>query len=138
MDESSTPKNHRAKRSNVLLAASIEQSGQVTNVKLRNLSADGALIEGDDLPIEGSQVMFRRNDLAIMGRIAWVHGRHAGVEFLAPLDARDVLRNIPKPKPRVRPDFRRPGLACRELSAEEFRLVEHWISAAPPRGALGE
>ncbi|MEO7240810.1 MAG: PilZ domain-containing protein [Sphingomicrobium sp.] len=138
MDESSTPQNPRAKRSNVLLAASIEQSGRTFSVKLRNLSSEGALIEGDDMPIEGSHVLFRRNELAISSRVAWVHGRHAGVAFSAPLDAKDVMRNIPKPKPRVKLDFRRPGLACRELSSDEKRLVEQWIASAPPHGSLGE
>lgn len=138
MDQSNTPQNRRTKRSNVLLAASIEQSGHLFSVKLRNLSSEGALIEGDELPIEGSHVVFRRNDLAIGSRVAWVHGRHAGVAFSAPLDAQDVMRNIPRPRPRVKLDFRRPGLACRELSGEEKRLVERWIESAPPRGSLGE
>jgi hypothetical protein len=138
MDQSSTPRNPRAKRSNVLLAASIEQSGHTFSVKLRNLSSEGALIEGEELPIEGSSVLFRRNDLSVTSRVAWVHGRHAGVAFSAPLDAQEVLRNIPKPKPRVILDFRRPGLACRELSSDEKRLVEQWISSATPRGSLGE
>ena len=137
MNETSSTQNRRYRRSNVLLAASVEQSGQLVDVKLRNLSAEGALIEGDGLPIEGSQVLFRRNELVVPGRIAWVQGRHAGVAFGAPLNQQDVLRNIPKPRPRVKPDFRRPGLACRDMSAEERSLVERWMTAAP-MGSLGE
>jgi hypothetical protein len=137
MDESSNIQNRRSRRSNVLLAASIERSGQVTQVKLRNLSAEGALIECDDLPVEGSQVLFRRNDLAVPSRIAWVHGRHAGIAFAVPLESQEVLRNIPKPRARVAPDYRRPGLACRELSPEERLLVERWAVSAP-HGKLGE
>jgi hypothetical protein len=48
-----------------------------------------------------------------------------------------VLRHIPKPKTRVQPDIRRPGLACRPLTARERRLLEVWM-AAPAVNALGE
>ena len=137
MDESSITQNRRSRRSNVLLAASIEVSGVVLPVKLRNLSTEGALIEGDRLPVEGSQVVFRRNELSIGSRIAWVHGRQAGIAFRRPIHAEDVLRNIPKPRDRVPVQFRRPGLACRELTPEEQRLAESW-AWRPSRDFLGE
>jgi hypothetical protein len=95
-------------------------------VKLRNLSAEGALVEGDKLPIEGSQVIFRRNDLEVESRIAWLSGKHAGVAFGCPLKAEDVLRNVPKPRPRIKREFRRPGLTSPPLTPEERRLVESW------------
>ena len=136
MDESSFPHSRRSRRSNVLLAASIEVSGSVVQVKLRNLSSQGALIEGEDLPIEGSEILFRRNDLKVRGRVAWVHETQAGIAFNALLPQEDVLRNIPKPRPRVLPDFKRPGLACRKLTPDEQRLVDSWVWT--PRGSLGE
>ena len=45
-------KNRRSRRSPVLLAASIEVGGTSLKVKLRNLSEEGALIEGERLPEE--------------------------------------------------------------------------------------
>ena len=126
MDESSMVQNRRSRRSNVLLAALIEVSGTVIPVKLRNLSEQGALIEGDGLPVEGSEVLFRRNELSVKSRIAWVHDKHAGVAFKIPLPPEDVLRNIPKPRPRVNVDFRRPGLAATNLTEEERRIIEQW------------
>jgi hypothetical protein len=126
MDESSMNHNRRSRRSNVLLAASIEASGASLPVKLRNLSTEGALIEGDDLPVEGSEVLFRRNELSVNSRVAWVHGKHAGVAFRRPIPQEDVLRNIPKPKHRAQLDFRRPGLGARQLTAEEQRLAASW------------
>ena len=137
MDESNTSQNRRARRSNVLLAASLELSGAVVAVKLRNLSTEGALIEGDSLPVEGSEVLFRRNDLSVTSRLAWVHENQAGVAFNRPIPAEDVLRNIPKPRSRAPLDFRRPPLACRALSADERRLAESWVWT-PWNGALGE
>lgn len=137
MDESSNTQNRRARRSNVLLAASIEVSGATIPVKLRNLSTQGALIEGDSLPVEGSEVRFQRNEISVSSRVAWVHGRQAGVAFGAPIAQEDVLRNIPKPRHRAPTEFRRPGLACRELSPEEQRLAESWAWNAA-RSPFGE
>lgn len=130
MDQSSITHNRRSRRSNVLLAASLEAGGVLHPVKLRNLSSEGALVEGDELPIEGSKVLFRRNDLEVESRIAWVTGNHAGVAFGCPLRAEDVLRNVPKPRPRVKLDFRRPGVKSRPLTPEERRLVESWVWSA--------
>lgn len=130
-------RNRRSRRSNVLLAASIETSGAVTPVKLRNLSTEGALIEADGLPLEGTEVVFRRNDLSVNSRVAWVLGNQAGVAFHRPIPQEDVLRNIPKPRYRAPLDFKRPGLACRELTPDELRLAESWVTTAW-RGSLGE
>lgn len=127
MDESEKTQNRRTRRSNVLMTATLDLSGGVLAVKLRNLSVDGALIEGDALPIEGAAVVFKRNELAVPGRIAWVKGKRAGVTFTRKLAPEAVLNNIPSPKPRVNPEFRRPGLAARALSAEERHFAEAWV-----------
>ena len=133
MDESSLTQNRRGRRSPVLLAASVEVAGVVTPVKLRNLSEEGALVEGDRLPLEGSTTFFERNDLRIKSRVAWVHGTLAGLAFARPLAKEQVLRNIPSPRPKLQPEFRRPGLVCRPLSPEERKLVERWMTDSPVR-----
>jgi hypothetical protein len=120
-----------------VLAASIEVGGTPVAVKLRNLSEEGALVEGEDLPPEDSTTFFSRNELRIKSRIAWVAGRFAGVAFARPLKRDEVLRNVPKPRQQIQADFRRPGLACRPLTAEERRLLETWMVDSP-NGRLGE
>lgn len=130
-------KNRRSRRAPVLLAATVEVAGRPVAVKLRNLSEEGALIEGDQLPLEGSNTFFQRNELRLRSRVVWVHGRYAGVAFDHPLKAEQVLRNIPKPKPPAQADFRRPGLACRPLSDYERRMLERWMTASP-LGSVGE
>lgn len=137
MDLSSHPQNRRSRRANVLLAATLEHSGQVVAVKLRNLSADGALVEAETLPAEGSELLFRRNDLAVPARVCWVAGRHAGLAFAQQLEAREVLRNVPKPQPRMQPEFRRPGFTCRALSPQERQSIESWI-VTPPWEQVGD
>jgi hypothetical protein len=137
MDESSMMKNRRSRRAPVLLAATVEVTGHPVAVKLRNLSEEGALIEGDNLPLEGSSTFFERNELRLRSRVVWVHGRYAGVAFDYPLKPEQVLRNIPKPKPPAQLDFRRPGLACRPLSDYERKMLERWMTASP-LGSVGE
>ena len=128
MDESNAPQNRRSRRSNVLLSATLELGGATHSVKLRNLSEHGALIEGQNLPIEGSEVTFKRNDLSVPGRVAWVNGAHAGIAFSASLSTQDVLQNVPQPRPRVQTEHRRPGLNPRSLSPREQAAMEHWMS----------
>jgi hypothetical protein len=137
MDESSFSQNRRSRRSPVMLAASVEVDEVPVPVMLRNLSEEGALIEGDSLPGEDSSTYFCRNDLRIRSRIAWVAGRFAGVAFARPLKRDEVLRNVPAPKQRIHPDFRRPGLACRPLTTEERQLLERWMVSSPV-GKLGD
>jgi hypothetical protein len=137
MDESSMIQNRRSRRAPVLLAATIEVDGVPQPVKLRNLSEEGALIEGERLPSEGIISFFQRNDLRLKSRVVWVHGRFAGVAFARSLRPEEVLRNIPQPRAKAQLDFRRPGLACRPLTAYERKMLERWMTASPI-GTLGE
>ncbi len=127
MDESSTTQNRKSRRSNVLMTASLEVSGMSLSVKLRNLSADGALVEGEKLPVEGSSIVFRKGDLCVSGRVAWCKTRHAGISFAAKLAPEQVLRHIPAPRARVKPDFRRPGLKSSSLTEQERAFGERWL-----------
>jgi hypothetical protein len=131
MDQSNNPQNRKARRSNVLMSASLELSGTSLPVKLRNLSAEGALVEGDKLPVEGASIQFRKGDLSVAGNVAWVNGRQAGVAFARNLKPDQLLRHIPAPRPRVTPDFKRPGLKG-TLTAEEKKFGEQWVWRFPP------
>src|SRR5438445_12414238 len=93
--------NRRSRRSPMFLAASVEDDGAPVRVTLRNLSEEGALVEGEHLPPEGSTTHFGRNELRIRGCVVWVHGRFAGIKFDAVLKREEVLRHIPKPRQRV-------------------------------------
>lgn len=130
MDESTQTQNRRSRRSNVLMAAAIETENGLAKVTLRNLSADGALIEGDGIPQTGAPVVFRKKDLVISGNIAWVNERRAGISFDAKLEPETVLRHIPAPRHRIEHQFKRPGLTSR-LTPEERRWCETFIWDAP-------
>src|SRR5918995_779479 len=94
MDQSNNPQNRKTRRSNVLMSASLELSGTSLPVKLRNLSVDGALVQGDKLPVEGASILFRKGDLSIAGIVAWVKGRHAWVSFSQKLNPEQLLRRV--------------------------------------------
>lgn len=114
------------------MSAVLELSGQALEVVLRNLSADGALVEGDTLPVEGAQVRFRRNELVVSGKVVWVRGRRAGLSFNDKLTPEALLRHVPTPRPRVIPDFRRPGLQAKRLNSDERLLPAHWANSQKP------
>ena len=126
MDQSSASQNRKNRRSNVLMSASLELSGTSLPVKLRNLSAEGALVEGDKLPVEGASILFRKGDLSTIGTVAWVKGRQAGVSFAQKLDPEQLLRHVPAPRPRVTPSFRRPGLKRFTDGDQGFGDAWHW------------
>ena len=128
MDESSVNQNRRSNRSPVLLSAKVELDGAEVPVILRNLSSNGALIEGAQLPREGTTTKFHRNELTVEGRIVWVEGRYAGVAFDRQLEPEELLRHVPKPRQRVESHFRRPGLACAPLSEADRKMIQMWAT----------
>ncbi|RST30516.1 PilZ domain-containing protein [Sphingomonas ginkgonis] len=127
MDQIGSVQNRRSRRSNVFMTATLEFSGASLDVKLRNLSAEGALVESEHLPVDGAAVVFRRQELSVAGRVAWTRGKQAGIAFDSNLAPEAVLRHIPSPKPRVTPEFRRPGLSSRQLTSEERKLGSDWM-----------
>ena len=131
MDESAITQNRRSRRSHLLMAATLEIAGRAIKVKLRNLSAEGAQVEGDQLPVEGTELMFRKGDIAVVGQIVWVKERQAGISFARKLETEAVLNHISAPRPRMQTEFRRPGLASRALTEQERKLAERWITVAP-------
>jgi hypothetical protein len=137
MNIQSTNCNRRSPRKPVFLSASLEFRGKAIAVRLRNISEEGALIEGDRLPAEGSSLYFRRDQLRVPATIIWVQGKYAGVVFGRLLRHEEVMRHIPKPPARFQPDFRRPGLTSPPLTAAQRKLLEVWATEATTR-PLGE
>ncbi len=123
MDQSKPGDERRSPRSKLLMAAVLEHRGGSMKVKLRDLSTDGALIEGDDCPLAGSRVVFRKNELALPGRIVWSQDGRAGIAFDAGLDPEAVLRHVPPTTPLRNAVHKRPALRAR-LSAEDRLAAE--------------
>jgi hypothetical protein len=138
MDNGTPAQNRKSSRSQVLLSATLEHGGSKQSVKLRNLSSEGALVESNKLPIEGTPVVFCRNDLCTRGRVVWVNEIYAGIAFDAKLDPAEVLRNIPTPRPRIQTRSYRPGFTPRNMTSEQQRLAESWVWSPSSLSRPGE
>lgn len=124
--------NRKGQRSNVLMHAQIEIGGKSRDVKLRNLSTEGALVEGENLPVEGSTVMFRKGDIKAPATIAWVSHHRAGVRFDHPLAKEMLLRHVPRPRAKSPPKFEgRPPIRSTELSPADRLASENWVWSDP-------
>lgn len=132
MDNSGAFQNRKTRRSHVLMAATLETDTGTQPVSLRDLSPQGALVKAKSLPLAGTLVRFRKGELDLPGRVAWVERDRAGIAFDAPLDPEAVMRHVPRAAPRAgsNADFRRPGLRC-EMSEGERKLAEQWIFGRP-------
>lgn len=75
----------RPPRTNMFVMATIYTDGGSAPVKIRNLSATGALIEGDLVPSRAAAVSLRRGELIVTGKIVWCSNGRAGLQFETPI-----------------------------------------------------
>lgn len=106
----------------MFLVASIEWEDARIDVRIRNISAGGVLVEGDCVPASGIVVTFRRGGLAASGIVAWTGGRFAGIEFDHHLDPAQLLRHVGPTRGAAELPaelYRRPALRQRRLTRSE-------------------
>ena len=121
--------NRRSRRSQVFLQAMLDVAGASVPVVLRNLSCDGALVSGKELPEPGKPVLFHRQGLSVPSSVAWSHRGYAGIHFDSPLFPKELLRHIPATENKPPPDIkRRPGLAPQPLTPSERLILERWAT----------
>ncbi|NYT40569.1 PilZ domain-containing protein [Sphingomonas sp. R-74633] len=71
----------RPPRKNLLLAASIEAEGLKVQVRIRNLSENGAMLDGSALPRPGTTMTLRRTEIEVGARVVWQSEGRCGVAF---------------------------------------------------------
>jgi hypothetical protein len=81
-------------RANVFLAATLIAAGNSRPVRIRNISSQGALLDGPALPPEGSIVHLRRGSLSVDGEVAWQMGDQCGLHFETDVVVTDWVRRI--------------------------------------------
>jgi hypothetical protein len=91
---SAKAENRSEDRSNVFLSAVLESDGRSGAVRIRNISASGALIEADRLPSEGGRTTLIRGQLRASGVLAWKNARSGGLTFDEPIAADEWIRRI--------------------------------------------
>jgi len=80
-------------RVNLFMAATLHASGVATQVKIRDLSAQGAQIESSLLPEVGSAISLSRGLLSAEGHVTWCTERRCGLHFSAPISVQDWMAN---------------------------------------------
>jgi hypothetical protein len=105
--EDDGPHKRRSKRSLVLLAAKVRQPAGLMDVRLRNLSQNGALLEAETTPPVGSELVFERGETIVKARVAWAANGRFGIEFLTPIEESEVLVHVGRP--RAKPAAGEPG-----------------------------
>lgn len=73
--------SRRAARTNMFVIADLSSPTATGKVKIRNMSASGAMIEGPALPPPSAQCRIRRGGLELEGEVVWVVGSRAGIRF---------------------------------------------------------
>lgn len=80
-------------RSNVFLSATLLADGRSAPVRVRNLSARGALLEGSAADA-GTKVQLLRGSLAAEGEIAWQAGDLAGIRFNGNIEVAQWMKRV--------------------------------------------
>lgn len=89
MDDPGPPEGpQRGARTNLFFAATLHWPRGDGAVRVRNLSATGAMIESDWLLTAEDRVTLERGPLAMSGLVVWVAGKRAGLRFDRGVDVR--------------------------------------------------
>ena len=83
---SALPIVRRAERTHLFLVATLTFGRASVAVRVRNLSATGALIEAASLPPVGSTITLSRAGLDVFGTIVWAESGKAGLTFSGLVD----------------------------------------------------
>jgi hypothetical protein len=93
MDTTPGPEHRLEPRSNIFVIATLYGADGSAPVRIRNMSRNGALVEGGVLPPVGAEVRLCRGGLGVNGHLIWLAGRRAGVRFAASAATADWLPN---------------------------------------------
>jgi hypothetical protein len=116
-----------AKRNRVLLAAKVSAGHGEIDVRLRDLSRKGALVECNAPPPAGAEVVFSRGSISVPARVAWSAEGRAGLEFAYMIDEGEVLVQLKRTTTdQNQPRFRRPRLFGEDMSDQEKKLARLW------------
>ena len=83
-----------APRSSIYLAATLYCDGSAFPVKIRNISATGAFVEGGSVPPAGSLVQLVRGGLIVHGLVAWSAEGRCGIKLSGSVDVH-LWRAVP-------------------------------------------
>jgi len=115
------------KRARVLIAAKVQTSEGEIEVRLRDLSRQGALIECDVPLTVDSEVTFSRGATIVPARVAWTAGKRVGLEFHYMIDENEVLVQLNRSSGEQQGQrFRRPRLFGEDMTEHDKKLARVW------------
>jgi len=123
-----------ARRRRVMLSAKLSTSSGEFDVRIRDVSATGARIEGVELPAADTIVVLKRGSFCMFGQLVWVNGERGGIAFDEPLDDAELMETIKgmpaAPAPAPTP-YRRPGFT--RQSHAPLSDGRGWVDSLPRR-----
>ena len=124
------PGKRNYKRARVLLTARLRTAGGEVDVRLRDLSRKGALIECEYRFPVGEELVFVRGSTVVPARVAWSGGQRMGLEFLRLIDESEVLVHVArKPVQQNQQRFRRPRILSEDMTEQDRRLAHVWAAS---------
>ena len=78
-------------RASVFLAAVLHVAGSAFPVRIRDLSPEGARIDGKDLPREGDVVRMKRGPHSVVAGVAWSTADACGLRFSTPIPVQEWI-----------------------------------------------
>lgn len=127
--EEETPAQHsgaegRGERRHPLVwSGLLHHDYQSTPIRIRNISATGAMIECPQMLTVGSEPLLELGDeLSVSAKVAWVLGDEAGLRFDRPFD----LRNLARGRPQVTPAHWDPPSYLGSEPDRDSPWGEHW------------
>ena len=98
-DRGDDSNRRRSPRRRVLIAGLLDTPAGSLEVKLRNVSSTGALLETAAPPAMHSRVTFRRGTMIVPGQVVWVRAGACGIHFDSPIDEAQLMIPIGKSSP---------------------------------------
>lgn len=88
--------NRHASRKRVLMKALVICAGGLRDATIRDLSASGAQLFSPEPPPIACDVIFKRDDMFVAARVAWVDGKTYGLEFYRKIEPEMISRAVPE------------------------------------------
>ncbi|WP_344697391.1 PilZ domain-containing protein [Sphingomonas rosea] len=123
VEENAPAQQERALRHPLIWSGNVCYNHDTTPVRLRNISAGGALIEGvSGLPLGAELLLDLDAAGAIFATVTWAHGDTAGLKFHAPYDLKKLAEARPEIAAArwVAPDYLRDDRAANSPWASQW------------------
>jgi hypothetical protein len=120
-------------RSRVMLAGTIVTPDFSVDVRIRNLSRSGALIEGDVMPEAGTIVEVLRNFHSVRAQVVWSKSKSCGVKFAEPVVIEDWVGSGIRA---ATPAKSATSVAPKEAEEQAAGLLPTWLVAEGSSSAV--